>query len=123
MLGVQVDPQVGPVVLLGLGGIYVEVFEDVALRPAPLSEADVDEMLAELRSLPLLSGARGRPPADLAALRQAVLAVARLALALGPSLAELDLNPLLVLSAEGGALAVDAVVVRSTSATPSKELQ
>ncbi len=113
ILGVSVDPEVGPLVLLGLGGIFVEIFGDVAMRPAPLSERDVDEMLAELRGLPLLTGARGRPKADLPALRQMVLAVSDMAVALGGDLAELDLNPVMVLPEGQGVAAVDALVRRA----------
>ncbi len=117
-VGVSQDPQVGPVLLWGLGGVFVEVLQDVAMRPVPLGAADFEEMLAELRGRPLLFGARGRPAADVDAVRRAVLGVSALAADLGPLLAELDLNPLIVLPNGQGARVVDALVVRSE--TPAR---
>src|SRR5581483_9710693 len=113
ILGVTMDPQVGPLVLLGTGGIFAEALEDVSLRPAPLRLRDVDDMLAELRGAKLLAGVRGRPAGDLAALRDTVLRLGRLAAALGSDLAELDINPLMVRPDGQGVSAVDALVVRA----------
>lgn len=113
IVGISIDPQVGPTLLLGAGGIFAEVLNDVALCPVPVSAMDVDEMLGSLRSLPLLSGARGRPRADLESVRRAALGVSRLACQLGPYLGGLDLNPLLVLADGHGARVVDALVIRS----------
>ena len=107
ILGAKRDATFGPVVLVGAGGIFVEVFNDVALRVLPFDEAEADTMVRQLRAFPLLSGARGRRPRDLVALREATLAVARLVDAC-PEILELDVNPLMVLPEGDGAVAVDA---------------
>jgi len=108
ILGGKRDPSFGPVVMFGLGGVYVEVFEDVALRLAPLTREDAEEMIAEVRGSRLLRGMRGEPPADVEAIVEALLALSRL-LVECPEIAEIDVNPLLVF--ERGAVAVDARVV------------
>ncbi len=105
ILGGKQDPSFGPVVMFGLGGIHVEVFDDVAFRVAPLTRFDAEEMIDEVKASRLLDGVRGTPPADREALVEAILAVSRL-MAENPRLVELDVNPLLVL--EEGAVAVDA---------------
>lgn len=105
ILGGRQDPSFGPVVMFGLGGVFVEVFGDVAFRVAPLTRADVEEMLAEVRGRALLEGARGRPPADREALIGAILAFSRL-LVENPDIAEIEINPLLALPE--GVVAVDA---------------
>ncbi len=112
ILGVKRDPIFGPLVMFGLGGVYVEALADVSFRLAPLSEKDAEEMIDEVRSAKLLSGLRGAPPADRAALVEAILRVGQLA-ADCPEIEELDVNPLLVLPAGQGALAVDVRVVLS----------
>jgi acetate---CoA ligase (ADP-forming) len=96
IVGMKKDPHFGPTMLFGLGGIFVEVFEDVALRVAPLREADARDMIRETRGFKLLAGARGRPKADVAAIEDVLLKVSRLALDLEPYLAEIDINPLMV---------------------------
>ncbi len=108
ILGGKRDPSFGPVVMLGLGGVFVEVFDDVAFRVAPLGRVDAEELIDEVRGSRLLAGVRGRPPADRQALVEAILALSQL-LVEQPQIAEIDVNPLLVL--EHGALAVDARVV------------
>jgi len=110
IVGVKRDPTFGPLVMFGLGGIYVEVLADVSFRLAPLTEADAWEMLAEVRSARLLAGVRGAAPADRAALVDAIVRVGRLA-ADHPQIAELDINPLMVLAEGQGVVAVDARVV------------
>ncbi len=109
-VGGRNDPSFGPVVLVGLGGVLVEVFGDVALRLAPLAERDLDDMLAEPLSFRALQGGlRGLPAADLPALRRTLLLVSRLLLE-QPRVSELDLNPLKLHRVGGGAVAVDARV-------------
>ena len=108
ILGGKRDPSFGPVVMFGLGGVYVEVLEDVALRLAPLTREDAEEMVAEVRGSRLLQGVRGEPPADTEAIVEALLALSKL-LVECPEVAEVDINPLLVF--ERGAAAVDARVV------------
>jgi acyl-CoA synthetase (NDP forming) len=113
IVGVQRDPQLGSLVMVGLGGILVEVFEDVAFRAAPLTRADALEMLRELRAWKLLGGVRGRPAADVDALVNVILAVSKLATVSMESIAEIDLNPVKVRQAGKGAVAVDALIVGS----------
>lgn len=110
IIGVKRDPTFGPLVMFGLGGIYVEALADVSFRLAPLTLADADEMIDEVRSARLLRGLRGAAPADRAALADAIVRVGQLA-ADHPEIAELDINPLLVLPAGEGVLAVDARVI------------
>jgi acyl-CoA synthetase (NDP forming) len=108
ILGARRDDTFGPVVLFGLGGVYVEVFDDVSLRVAPLSRFDAEEMIAEVRGSRLLRGVRGQAPADVGALTDALLALSRLMVA-HPEIQEIDVNPLVVLAE--GALALDARIV------------
>ena len=110
ILGAKRDPTFGPAVLTGAGGIFVEVLRDVALRVLPFDEHDADAMLKSLRAYPLLTGARGRKPRDVEALRQGVLAIARLVDAFD-EIAELDVNPLMVMHQGLGAQVVDARIV------------
>lgn len=119
IVGMKKDPQFGPTILFGLGGIFVEVFEDVALRVAPLSETDARDMIRETRGFRLLAGARGRPKADVAAIEDVLLKMSRLALDLEPYLAEIDVNPLMAGpgQAAGGwpAKAIDALMLLDRS--------
>ena len=111
IVGGKCDPSFGPVVMFGLGGVYVELFEDVAFRLAPLTREEAGEMISEVRGSRLLRGVRGDPPADVEAVVGSLLALSRL-LVECPEVAEVDVNPLLVF--ERGVAAVDArVVVRS----------
>lgn len=111
ILGVHRDPVLGPVVMLGLGGVNVELLRDVALRIAPVDLDEARRMIGELRCAPLLRGHRGAPLADVQALAQAIVQLSRFALAAGDSLQSVDLNPFVVLPQGQGALALDAVVV------------
>jgi len=111
ILGVQYDPVFGPVVMFGLGGVFVEALKDVTFRLAPFGEEEALRMIGELRGLAVLRGARGRPPADLEALAAALAALSRFAAAQGPALRSLDINPFVVLPQGKGALALDAVIV------------
>ncbi|MEU2773461.1 acetate--CoA ligase family protein [Streptomyces sp. NPDC007162] len=111
VVGVTHDDLFGPTVTVGLGGVLVEVLHDAAVRVPPFGEEQARSMLAELRGRPLLDGVRGRPPADLDALVEVILRVQRMALELGDRLAELDINPLMVLEQGQGAVALDALAV------------
>ncbi len=98
--------------LFGLGGVFVEVLKDVALRVAPLTRADAEEMIREVKGFPLLDGARGRPKADVDALADLLMNVSRMAVELRGRIAEFDLNPVRVRPAGQGVVALDALVVR-----------
>ena len=111
IVGLHRDAQFGPVVMVGLGGIFVEVLEDVAFRAVPLTHADAEEMLGELRGARILEGVRGRPQADVPSVIEVLLAISRLAEERAHEVAELDINPLLVLPAGRGAVAVDALAI------------
>jgi acetate---CoA ligase (ADP-forming) len=110
ILGARLDPDFGPLVLLGLGGTYVEVLSDVATRLAPVSEFEAHAMIDELRGAALLRGARGRPPADLDALAAAVARFGRFAARLPRGVATVEVNPLLALPVGQGVLMLDAAV-------------
>jgi len=105
IVGGRRDPTFGPVVMLGLGGVFVEALEDVSFRVAPLNRSDAEEMIDELRSRRLLEGARGLPPANRAAIVAALLRISQLLLE-NRGLAEVEINPLIVTAHE--AIAVDA---------------
>ncbi|MHB0987672.1 MAG: acetate--CoA ligase family protein [Bellilinea sp.] len=92
LLGLSTDPQFGPVVAFGLGGIYTEIFRDIVLRVAPVELDEAMEMIHEIRGIKLLQGARGKPPCDLAALAQTLAAFSRLPFTY-PQISEVDLNP------------------------------
>jgi acetyltransferase len=111
IVGVSYDAQLGPTLLFGSGGIMVEVYNDVALRRCPVTRAEARAMLADVKGVRVLHGFRGRPAADVEALTQALVQVSHLAVQLDGRLAELDINPLLVLPAGRGVKAVDALVV------------
>lgn len=96
IVGAKRDPRFGAVVLVGLGGVYTEILEDVAVALAPVDEDQAERLIRSLRGAPLLEGARGRPPLDVGAAAAAVAAVSRAAAACA-AVAELDVNPLLVL--------------------------
>jgi acetate---CoA ligase (ADP-forming) len=115
VVGVSQDELFGPVVMVGLGGVLVEILGDVAFRVPPFGREEGERMLRELKGFRLLEGARGAPPADVDALVDVIMKVQRLALDLAdPSevgLAELDINPLLVGPRGRGAVALDALAV------------
>jgi len=96
LVGFTRDPQWGPILAVGLGGVWVEVLQDAALRPLPVDAAEVRRMLAGLRGAKLLAGQRGVPAADLDALAAVIANIGEAILSLGPDLAELDVNPLWV---------------------------
>jgi len=115
-VGVRVDPQWGPVIALGLGGVWIEALQDVSLRVLPVTPADVAQMVAELRGARLLQGFRGAPPVDVAQLATIVARVGDAALALGPALDTLEINPVL---ADGGRIeALDALATYSGRTQP-----
>jgi acyl-CoA synthetase (NDP forming) len=119
IVGVVDHPVFGLVVAVGMGGTLAEVVGDVALRVLPVSRADVVSMLDDLRGAPLLQGARGRAPADRDALVALVLEIASAATALGPALAELECNPVIV--SASAAVAVDARLLLHAGPRPVRD--
>jgi acetate---CoA ligase (ADP-forming) len=107
IIGMSRDPQFGPMLMFGLGGIYVEVLKDVTFRIAPVDEVEARNMMSELRSYQLLLGARGEPPADLPAALDTLLRVSQLVTDF-PEILEMDINPLVLMPTGGGAIALDA---------------
>lgn len=118
ILGTKKDPVFGPVVMVGLGGIFAEVLRDVALQMAPVTEQQATQMLRSLKAFPLLDGARGRPRADVAAAACAVAALSQFAARHADAIAEIDINPLVVLDQGQGAFALDALLVPETKGKP-----
>jgi succinyl-CoA synthetase beta subunit len=109
ILGVRRDPVFGPIVMFGLGGVFVEVFKDVTFRPAPFGPDEARAMIAEIKGFPLLTGVRGRPAADLSALTDALVRLSQFAASNRDTIAEIDINPFVVHST--GGLALDALIV------------
>lgn len=112
IIGAKRDPQFGPVLMFGLGGIFVEVFKDVSFRVAPLSKDDAIEMVSELKAYPLLKGIRGRKPSDINSLAEAIVKVSEMMMEL-PQISEVDLNP--TIAYEVGYRIVDARVLLKKS--------
>jgi acetyltransferase len=110
LVGMVRDPQFGPLVTLGLGGIYVEVLKDATFRVAPFSRREAQAMLGELRARALLDGVRGAPPADKEAIVDCLLRVGQLVQDF-PEIVELDINPLMVFERGQGASAIDMRLV------------
>lgn len=108
ILGGKRDPSFGPVVLFGLGGIYVEVFKETSLRVAPINRSEASEMISELKGSALLKGVRGEKPADIEALIENLLRLSQLMVDF-PEIEGIDINPIMVL--EKGAIAVDARIM------------
>lgn len=108
LMGISRDPVFGPVAVFGLGGIFVEILDDVAIRPCPFDAAAAREMILSIKAAGILTGTRGRPPADLDALAVMLSRLSAFAAAAGPRLRAIDLNPVLALPEE--AYALDAVI-------------
>jgi acetyltransferase len=106
LIGMNRDPQFGPLVTFGLGGIYVEILKDVAFRVAPYAREEVDEMLSEIRTSALLDGVRGEPPVDREAIIDALMRVGQMVIDF-PEIAELDINPFVVYPEGQGGIAID----------------
>ncbi len=107
MIGVTLDPSFGPLLAFGLGGIHVEILRDVVFRVTPITDIDAREMVRSIRGYPLLEGYRGHPPADIAAIEDLLLRVARLVEEI-PEISELDINPVFALPPGQGCLVADA---------------
>ncbi len=113
LVGMNRDPQFGPLVTFALGGIYVEILKDATFRIAPFSREEAEQMLEEIRARALLDGVRGRPPADKPAIIDALLRIGQLVQDF-PEIVEMDINPLMVFENGQGAVAIDMrLVLRS----------
>jgi len=114
ILGIKRDPSFGPIIMFGLGGIYVEVFKDVSFRVAPIDEIIADSMIKQIKSYKILNGIRGKAPRDIAAIRECLMRLSQLALDC-PQIKELDINPLIILEEFKGCFVADARILLSTS--------
>ena len=112
ILGVTRDPSFGPMLMLGLGGIHVEVLKDVAFAPVPVGKDEALELLGTLKGAALLDGVRGAKPSDKAALAELIAALSRFAADHADTVAEIDLNPVIVHPAGEGLTVVDALIVK-----------
>lgn len=110
IMGITRDPVFGPVAMFGLGGIFVEILQDVVLHRCPFGEDVAEQMIRSIRGAPLLLGARGRAPADIKALANMLSRLSAFAAAAGPGLQSIDLNPVFAMPEGQGAYAADAVI-------------
>jgi len=110
ILGIKKDPLFGPIVMFGLGGVLVEVMEDISMRVAPLNREDAKEMVEEIKGYPVLEGVRGQPRRDIEALIEVILHLSRLAVDLEEDLEEMDINPLFLYPEGRGVVAADALM-------------
>ena len=113
IIGMKNDFRFGPLVMIGLGGIYTEVYKDFAMRPAPLNEIDAQEMLTEMKAFAMLVGARGKKKADLEIVKKTLVGVSTLALDLRYQLGEIDINPFVVFEDGRGAKVVDCLFIKN----------
>ncbi len=111
IIGVTEDPQFGHAIMFGLGGIFVEVLKDVTFRIVPITERDARKMIQEIKSYPILAGARGEEPADIDAIVNLLLKVSELVDDLREYIKEMDLNPVFVYEKGKGAVVVDARII------------
>jgi acyl-CoA synthetase (NDP forming) len=110
IMGIHRDPVFGPMAMFGLGGIFVEILKDVVFHRCPFGSDVAEAMIASIKGAPLLQGARGRPPADVKALAEMLSRLSAFAVAAGPNLTSIDLNPVFAMPAGQGAFAADAVI-------------
>jgi acyl-CoA synthetase (NDP forming) len=108
--GMNCDPQFGPLVMFGLGGIYVEVLKDVSFRIAPFSRREANEMMREIRSFNLLRGVRGQARSDIEAIADTLLKLSQLVTDF-PEIVEMDINPLMVFEEGRGVMGIDMRLV------------
>ena len=107
IIGMSEDPQFGPMIMFGLGGIYVEILKDVSFRIAPISRVMAQEMIREIKTIKLLTGTRGEEPSDIESVVDIMLKVSQLVTDF-PEIMEMDINPLFVKKQGNGSVAGDA---------------
>jgi len=112
LIGARTDPQYGPFLMVGLGGIFVEVLKDVSIRLLPIDEREAREMLTELRGYKVLEGVRGQKPRDVDALVKAMVGLSEIFAAHRNHLSDMEINPIMVREQGQGAVAVDVRLVR-----------
>jgi acyl-CoA synthetase (NDP forming) len=118
IIGTTIDPQFGQMIMFGIGGIYVEIYQDVSFRLVPINSGDAKDMLMEIKGRPLLEGARGRPKADEKQLVDILIKVSDFVNS-NPDIQEMDLNPLLITN--DGIIAVDARVILKKPGEPANK--
>jgi acetyltransferase len=120
LIGMNRDPQFGPLLTFGLGGIFVETLKDVSFRIAPISRREAEAMLDEIRARALLDGVRGKPPVDKPALIEALLRISQLVVDF-PEIAEMDINPFIIYEQGRGGMAIDMrLVLKPSDTTPAR---
>ena len=110
IVGATRDPSFGPIVMFGLGGIFVEVLRDVSFRIAPITYVDADEMVREIKSYKILEGYRGMPPRDIESIREIIMKTSRIMIEI-PQIQDIDLNPIMLYEKGKGAIVVDARII------------
>jgi acyl-CoA synthetase (NDP forming) len=110
ILGLKKDITFGPIVMFGLGGIFVEIYKDVSFRIAPLDKKSVNKLITETKASAILSGARGRSPRDISSLKECIMRLSQLAVEC-PQIKELDINPLIVLEEGKGSFVADTKIM------------
>ncbi|MET0501842.1 MAG: acetate--CoA ligase family protein, partial [Candidatus Binatia bacterium] len=115
IIGMTRDPQFGPVIACGIGGVFVEIINDLSMRVAPLSRTDAIEMVSALKGYRILKGARGGPESDIEAVVDMLLRFSQLSLDLADEITAIDINPLIVLETGKGAVAADCLMTRKRS--------
>lgn len=115
IIGMKNDPQFGPTLLFGLGGIFVEIMKDVSLRIAPITKREAMEMLEDTKGYRILQGARGEKPADIKALCDLLVRIGLMVVEQKERIVELDLNPVIVLPEGQGVKVVDALILEKTN--------
>jgi len=108
IIGMMQDPHFGPVIMFGLGGIFVEILEDTSFRILPIEERDAQEMITEIKGYEILKGVRGEPPKDIQAIKEVLMKVSQLTFE-NPEINEIDLNPIFIF--EKGLQVVDARII------------
>jgi acetyl coenzyme A synthetase (ADP forming)-like protein len=116
ILGIKRDPSFGPIIMFGLGGLYVEVFKDVSFRVAPIDEMIADSMIKQIKSYKILDGIRGKVPSDISSIKECLMRLSQLALDC-PQIKELDINPLIVLQENKGCFVADARIILYSQTT------